>query len=151
MKPGSVFLSYASQDSAAVRGLRDALDAAGIEVWLDQRRLEGGDDFDQQIKKNIRACSLFVPIISANTQARHEGYFRLEWTLAAERSKLIAETIPFILPVAIDPISENDALVPERFLQVQWTRLQGGTATPEFIERMVRLIRDFRKRERGLL
>ena len=151
MKPGSVFLSYASQDAAAVGKLRDALDAAGIDVWFDQRHLEGGDDFDQQIKRNIRACSLFVPVISANTQARHEGYFRLEWSLAVERAKLIAETVPFILPVAIDPVSEQAALVPERFLQVQWTRLPGGAATPEFIERMVRLIRDFRKRERGLL
>jgi hypothetical protein len=151
MKPGSVFLSYASQDATAVKKLRDVLEAAGVEVWFDQRRLEGGDDFDQQIKKNIRACSLFLPVISANTQARHEGYFRLEWTLAAERSKLIAETVPFILPVVIDPVSETDALVPERFLQVQWTRLPGGDSTPEFMERMVRLIRDFRKRERGLL
>ena len=151
MKPGSVFLSYASQDAVAARKIRDALEAAGIEVWFDQRRLEGGDDFDKEIRRNIRGCSLFVPVISANTQARHEGYFRLEWTLAAERSKLIAETIPFILPVVIDPVSENEALVPERFLQVQWSRLAGGAATPEFVERMVRLIRDFRKRERGLL
>ena len=151
LKPGAVFLSYASQDAPAVRKLRDALDAAGIDVWFDQRHLEGGDDFDQQIKRNIRGCSLFVPVISANTQARHEGYFRLEWSLAAERSKLIAETIPFILPVTIDPIPENDALVPERFLQVQWTRLPGGDPTPEFVERMVRLIRDYRKREKGLL
>ncbi|MFM9953490.1 MAG: hypothetical protein ACKVVO_05500 [Opitutaceae bacterium] len=53
--------------------------------------------------------------------------------------------------MVIDPVGENEVLVPERFLQVQWTRLAGGTATPEFVERMVRLIRDFRKRERGLL
>jgi hypothetical protein len=151
MKPGAVFLSYASQDAALVKKIRDALEAAGIEVWFDQRRLEGGDDFDQQIKKHIRACSLFVPVISATTQSRHEGYFRLEWALAVERGKLIAETIPFILPVAIDSVSDQDALVPERFLQVQWTRLPGGDPTPEFVERMVRLIRDYRKRERGLL
>ena len=151
LKPGSVFLSYASQDAAAVGKLRDALDTAGIDVWFDQRHLEGGDDFDQQIKRNIRGCSLFIPVISANTQARHEGYFRLEWSLAAERAKLIAETIPFILPIVIDPVSENDALVPERFLQVQWTRLAGGVPSSEFVERMVRLIRDYRKRERGLL
>ena len=151
MKPGSVFLSYASQDAEAVKTLRDALEAAGIEVWFDQRHLEGGDDFDKEIKRNIRACSFFLPVISASTQARHEGYFRLEWNLAVERAKLIAETIPFILPVAIDDVPDQEALVPERFLQVQWTRLPGGTATPEFIERMVRLIREFRKRERGLL
>jgi hypothetical protein len=151
MKPGAVFLSYASQDAAPVKKIRDALEAAGIEVWFDQRRLEGGDDFDQQIKKNIRGCSLFLPVISASTQARHEGYFRLEWALAVERAKLIAETIPFILPIAIDAVPDQGALVPERFLQVQWTRLPAGEASPEFIERMVRLIRDYRKRERGLM
>ncbi|MGH7996054.1 MAG: toll/interleukin-1 receptor domain-containing protein [Opitutaceae bacterium] len=151
LKRGSVFLSYASQDAPVVTKLRDALEAAGIDVWFDQRHLEGGDDFDQQIKRNIRGCSYFVPVISANTQARPEGYFRLEWSLAAERAKLIADTVPFILPVAIAPVAESDALVPERFRQVQWSRLPGGAATPEFTERMVRLIRDFRKRERGLL
>ncbi len=150
-KPGSVFLSYASQDAPAVKKIRDALEAAGVEVWFDQRRLESGDDFDKEIKRHIRACSLFVPVISTHTQARHEGYFRLEWALGAERSKLIAETIPFILPVLIDPVSEHEALVPDRFLQVQWTKLPGGATTPEFTERMVKLVRDHRKRERGLL
>lgn len=150
MKPGAVFLSYASQDEPAAQRLRDSLDAAGIDVWFDKRHLEGGDDFDQEIKRHIRACSYFVPVISANTQSRHEGYFRLEWNLAVERAKLIADTVPFILPVAIDPVAEAGALVPERFLQVQWSRLAGGAATPEFTDRMVRLIREHRKRERGL-
>lgn len=151
MKPGSVFISYSRADATAGQKLHQALEAAGIDVWFDQRRLEGGDDFDLQIKRNIRACSYFVPIISASTQSRHEGYFRLEWDLAVERSRLIAESIPFILPVAIDPVNESDALVPERFRSVQWTKLPGGEPTPEFVERMVRLIRDHRKRERGLM
>ncbi len=149
MKPGAIFLSYAREDAAAVRLICDALTSAGIDVWFDQRQLEGGDDFDQQIKKSIRSCSLFLPIVSHTTQQRHEGYFRLEWSLAVERAKLIAETIPFILPIAIDPVPESEALVPDRFLQVHWTRLPGGMVTPEFVERMVRLIREYRKREKG--
>ncbi len=151
MKPGSVFISYSRTDAVAGQKLHAALEAAGVDVWFDQRRLEGGDDFDAQIKRNIRGCSFFVPLISASTQARHEGYFRLEWDLAVERSRLIAESIPFILPVAIDPVSEAEALVPERFRSLHWTRLPGGDPTPEFVERMVRLIRDHRKRERGLM
>jgi nucleotide-binding universal stress UspA family protein len=151
IKPGSVFLSYAHQDIAAVRRVRDALEAAGIDVWFDQRHLEGGDEWDAQIKRHIRTCAYFVPVISAHTQARTEGYFRLEWDLALERSRLIADTIPFILPLAIDPVSEAVAIVPERFLKVQWTRFPAGEPTAEFLERMVRLIRDHRKRERGLL
>jgi hypothetical protein len=51
----------------------------------------------------------------------------------------------------IDPVGENEALVPERFLQVQWTKLPGGETTPEFVERVGKLVREHRKRERGLL
>src|SRR5688500_15328207 len=82
----AVFLSYASQDAAAARRICDALRAAGIEVWFDQSELRGGDAWDQKIRKQIKECALFVPIISANTQARQEGYFRLEWRLADQRT-----------------------------------------------------------------
>jgi len=38
----SVFLSYASEDSAAAERIAEALRAAGIEVWLDQRSFAAG-------------------------------------------------------------------------------------------------------------
>ena len=53
----------------------DALRVAGIEVWFDQSELRGGDAWDQKIRQQIRDCVLFVPIISAATATRHEGYF----------------------------------------------------------------------------
>jgi TIR domain len=34
---GAVFLSYAAQDAEGVRRIREALGAAGIEVWFDRR------------------------------------------------------------------------------------------------------------------
>ena len=64
----SVFLSYASQDAPAAQQLSDALRAAGIEVWLDQSELRGGDAWDALIRRQIKGCYLFVPLISANTQ-----------------------------------------------------------------------------------
>lgn len=81
---------------------------------------------------------LFIPHISANTQARHEGYFRLEWELAAERAMSIASGVAFILPIIIDATREPDALVPDRFRKVQWTRLPGGEVTPEVLQRFVK-------------
>jgi hypothetical protein len=78
----AVFLSYAAQDAAAAQRLCATLRAAGIEVWFDQSELSGGDAWDQKIRREIRDCALFIPIISANTQARLEGYFRREWKLA---------------------------------------------------------------------
>src|SRR5258706_16450406 len=98
----AVFLSYASQDAVAARSICEALRVAGVEVWFDQSELRGGDAWDQKIRKQIKECALFVPVISANTQARAEGYFRLEWKLAADRSHLIARDHPFLVPVVID-------------------------------------------------
>jgi hypothetical protein len=72
----AVFLSYASEDAEAAQKLSDELRAAGIEVWFDQTELRGGDAWDQMIRRQIKGCYLFVPIISANTQSREEGYFR---------------------------------------------------------------------------
>ena len=79
---GAVFLSYASQDAEAAQGICEALRSAGIEVWFDQSELRGGDVWDQKIQREIHDCALFIPLISANTASRHEGYFRLEWDLA---------------------------------------------------------------------
>jgi hypothetical protein len=75
---GAVFLSYASQDADAARKICDALRAAGIEVWFDQSELRGGDAWDHSIRKQIKTCALFIPVISRNTHDRDEGYFRLE-------------------------------------------------------------------------
>ena len=74
---GAVFLSYASQDAAAAERLCASLRAAGIEVWFDQSELRGGDAWDQSIRKQIKTCALFVPVISQHTHERTEGYFRL--------------------------------------------------------------------------
>jgi TolB-like protein/tetratricopeptide (TPR) repeat protein len=139
--PGSlrVFLSYASQDADGARLIADALTAAGIEAWFDQSELRGGDAWDQKIRRQIRECQLFVPVISGNTQTRAEGYFRLEWHLAEQRSFLMAQDQPFIVPVVIDGTSEIAARVPDRFRERQWTRLPGGQGASEFATRLLGL------------
>lgn len=67
----AVFLSYASQDAQATQQLCNALRAAGIEVFLDQSELRGGDVWDQKIRREIQECALFIPVISASTASRH--------------------------------------------------------------------------------
>jgi len=136
----AVFLSYASQDAEAARRICDALTAAGIEVWFDQSELRGGDVWDQKIRREIRDCALFIPVISANTASRHEGYFRLEWDLADQRTHMMARNRVFILPVSPDATPEAGADVPESFQRVQWMRLPNGETPPAFVERVQRLL-----------
>jgi TolB-like protein/tetratricopeptide (TPR) repeat protein len=136
----AIFLSYASQDAEAAQRICDALRAAGLEVWFDQNELRGGDAWDASIRKKIKECMLFVPIISTNTESRSEGYFRLEWKLAVDRSHLMADDRTFLLPVVIDDTPETMARVPDRFRERQWTRLPGGVTPAAFAERVQRLL-----------
>jgi TolB-like protein/Tfp pilus assembly protein PilF len=136
----AVFLSYATEDAEAAQRICAALRAASIEVWFDQSELRGGDAWDAAIRNQIKACALFVPLISMHSRARVEGYFRLEWKLAVDRSHLMAAEKPFLVPVVIDGINEADARVPDRFREVQWTRLPDGETPPEFVQRIRRLL-----------
>lgn len=135
----AVFLSYASQDAPAAHRISETLRAAGIEVWFDQSELRGGDAWDHSIRRQIKSCALFIPVISQTTHERDEGYFRLEWKLAVDRCHLMAADRTFLLPVVVDDTREDDDRVPERFRDVQWTRLRGGATPPAFVER-VRLL-----------
>ncbi len=136
----AVFLSYASQDAVAAQRICDALRTAGIEVWFDQNELGGGDAWDRKIRKQIADCALFVPVISAATQARHEGYFRLEWKLAAQRTHMMSGVRAFLLPVVVDGTRDAEAHVPDEFREVQWTRLPGGETPQAFSARVNKLL-----------
>jgi len=138
--PRAIFLSYASQDADAARRVCEALRAAGLEVWFDQSELRGGDAWDASIRKQVKECALFVPLVSANTDARSEGYFRREWNLAVGRMLDMADDQAFLLPVVIDGTAEATARVPDRFRERQWTRLPGDEAPTEFVERVARLL-----------
>jgi Flp pilus assembly protein TadD len=138
--PKAVFLSYASQDADAAKRICEALRASGVEVWFDvEGGLETGDEWDAKIRRQIKECVLFLPVISANTQAREEGYFRIEWELAAQRALGIAGGVAFILPIVVDDTREPDALVPDRFRSVQWTRARGGELTTEQRAKLAKL------------
>src|SRR5687767_14731768 len=118
----AIFLSYASQDADAAHRITEALRAAGLEVWFDRSELRGGDAWDGKIRRQIKECGLFMPVISANTESRLEGYFRREWRAAVDRMHDMDDDMPFLVPVVIDDTPEASARVPERFRERQWMR-----------------------------
>jgi eukaryotic-like serine/threonine-protein kinase len=136
----AVFLSYASEDGEAAQRICDALRAAGIEVWFDQSELRGGEAWDRRIRQQIHDSRLFIAVISANTEARDEGYFRREWKLAVDRTHDMAEHKAFLVPVVIDATPQRGAAVPEKFHELQWTRLRSGETSPAFVEQVRRLL-----------
>jgi len=145
MKTRSVFVSYASEDRPVVEAITQALEQAGIDVWFDRQRLELGDLWEAKIRKNIANCELFIAIISRHTLTPERRVFRMEWNRAFEEAEKAAANMRFIVPVAIDDTPESSEALPPRFGDAQWERLAGGQVTPEFVQSVVRMVRDRRK------
>jgi TIR domain/SIR2-like domain len=141
MPDNAVFISYAREDLAAVQQIKAGLEASGITTWFDMDRLEVGDDYDRKIQRNISRCSYFIPVISATTQQRHEGYFRREWSYALDRARNMADGALFILPVSLDATTAAEALVPDRFKALHFTQLPVGKVTNEFAARLAEFMR----------
>jgi hypothetical protein len=135
-----IFISYAREDSAAVQELREGLNAHGLTVWLDLEKLTAGAQFNPQIQQYITEdCCCFLAVISKNTEARREGFFRREWDFALDRARGIHFETQFIVPVVIDDTGEPRAL-PLRFKELNFRRLPGGKVTPEFVQELKAIV-----------
>ncbi len=126
-------LSYAREDEAAARRLADALRTAEIAVNFGAYARDDGDGWENGVRRQVRECALFVPVVSAHTQARTEGHFRLEWHHAEQRSLLMAKGRAFIVPVSVDGTAEVGAYVPAVFLAAPWARPETEEALAEFV------------------
>lgn len=98
----SIFVSYASQNAVAARRIADTLLTVGFsDVWLDKKKLIGGDDWSDRIDEAIQKCDFFMPLLSKQADSRREGVFWDEWKTAIKRARRIQDV--FLLPTGIDP------------------------------------------------
>lgn len=105
---GGIFISYGRENLDAVERLHDTIASLGGDPWFDREELSAGDYWERKILPQIqREIRLFVPVISARTVARNEGYVFREWREAIERSKKIVGR-KFIVPVVVDPDYRGD-------------------------------------------
>lgn len=97
----TVFVSYASENVESARRIADTLLSLGFrDVWLDKKKLIGGDDWSDRIEEAIEKSDFFMPILSREADARREGVFWDEWQTALERARRIKGV--YLLPLGID-------------------------------------------------
>ena len=99
-------------------------------MWFDQTRLLPGDSWEPEILSRIkRDVKLFVPVISANTERREEGFVFKEWNAAVDRAQGMVNR-RFIVPVVIedDLAADPNSLqgVPADFLKFSFGCAPGG-------------------------
>ena len=85
-----VFISYAHEDRYIALPLFERLHTAGINVWLDENKLESGAEYEQRIRRAINNCKVFMPILSSQIKTdliskTDNRWYRLEWQLAQAR------------------------------------------------------------------
>jgi len=144
-RPGAIFISYSKQseaDSAAATALYEALKRIGANVWMDVR-LEGGDDYQDEILRHIDTCSIFVPILSRHAAARQSGCFlRWEWdeALATEERKRRSNALPkLVFPVRADDVGYAEDGLPSAFRERKhWLDMPDGVPTSIVVEKLVR-------------
>ena len=100
-RPRRLFISYARRDATAVNDLHRDLVRANHQVWFD-RKLEGGQRWWDEILKQIRACELFVFVLSPEALKSKACRAELAYAAVLERP---------ILPVLVGPV--NMDLAPE--------------------------------------
>jgi len=88
---GHHFISYSTVDGQdfALR-LSNALEAGPphIPTWVDQRKLQGGPDWDRQIVEAIRDCDSLIFIMTRDS-VEDESECKSEWVLALKYKKPI--------------------------------------------------------------
>ncbi len=146
--PGNIFVSYAREDAASARRLAQAIAALGGDVWLDERRLEPGDRWEGEILEAIRRrVRLVVPVVSAHTERREEGYVFKEWNEAVERARGIPRR-RFVVPVAVDAVGADVGRlvnVPEAFRAVNFGQAPAGEPDAALLKVLQEEIRSMRR------
>ncbi len=146
-----VFVSYASEDREAVRRVVNALQAAGLPVWFDQRNLEAGDAFADQIVKGIRECPLFLPMLSRRALADADPtgrgrWFRREWKAACDRlDDFYGMDRVFVVPCRIDDVPPNAAGIPPKFCDLHAPAVADDAELAVYVARVRSLYRTYVK------
>jgi hypothetical protein len=96
-----IFISYATPDRARVTPYFEQLEARGLNVWMDHKRIKAGQAWDFEIKRNLDKASIIVVFVSSNSIDRR-GYVQREIRIALDKlnEKLLSDI--YIIPVLLD-------------------------------------------------
>lgn len=99
---GVIFFSYCNEDKKIALEIYQKLRQIYPDLWFDQEKIIGGDDYDAEIRYGIEHAKVFIPLLSSHVMAdlrngRIDNYYNKEWMLAAKRN----QELP-IIPLAAD-------------------------------------------------
>ena len=97
---GHIFISHASADDDFVKDLRTALEESGLSVWVDSRKLRGGDKLALEIQDAIAQARQVIVVLSQNTMNSPWVRSEIQRALQVEKQRKDDgyRVIPLLLP-----------------------------------------------------
>ncbi|NHC12185.1 toll/interleukin-1 receptor domain-containing protein [Motilibacter deserti] len=95
-----VFLSYARKDKVLADALKGELRARGLSVVLDREVLLAGQDFERELRHQVRRSDLVLLLVTAAYRASEFCAKEREWALDEARSR---EGV-FVVPLLTDSV-----------------------------------------------
>ncbi len=112
-----VFLSYSWDDKTIVEKIKSEFEHNGVSVFFDDDELKTGDRYNQVIKKYIKNCDYFVPIISNNAIGdKNRFVYDKEWKSAIVLDGYKDES--YLRPYIIDDTAPTDDRIPEEIRNI---------------------------------
>jgi hypothetical protein len=112
-----LFLCHSSADKRIVRDLYQRLRNDRFDPWLDEENLLPGQDWEQEIKKEVRATHVVLACLSTRSVTR-DGYVHKEIRIALDVADEKAEGTIFLIPVKLE-----ECEIPERLRRWHWVNL----------------------------
>ena len=123
-----IFLCHASQDKQPTRDLCERLLGEGYDVWLDERSLLPGQDWEREIRSAVRDSDAIIVLISKNS-VNKIGFVQRELRLALDVADERPEGAIFLIPLRLD-----DAPIPARLNRWQWLDIE----SEDWFDRLLR-------------
>ncbi len=108
------FFSYAREDGDFVLRLAKDLRAAGVDLWLDQLDILGGQRWDEAVEAALQACPGMITVLSPAAIASQNCLDEISYALEEEKQ---------VIPVLHQPCA-----IPFRLRRVQYVDFTAGYA-----------------------
>lgn len=96
-----VFLSYAREDRAAVREIREGLTQRDISVWMDEEDLRMGDDWAHKIASTLEEVDFAIVCLSSRS-LKKEGFVQAEFRMIRDRQRNMPPGRQFVMPLRLE-------------------------------------------------
>ena len=102
------FFSYARKDAEFVLKLATKLRAVGVNLWLDQLDILGGQRWDQAVEGALEACQGMIAVLSPESLASNNMMDEVSYAL--DKEKLVVPVIlrPCNIPFRLRRIQHID-------------------------------------------